>query len=84
MQRQSQAAVGQHHSSDISQDNLREQDLEDVDEPMCGFASMRANSKDTQELLASARSPLPEVARQQAAVCESHSDSSDAPICSLA
>ena len=80
MQRQSQAAVGQHHSSDISQDNLREQDLEDVDEPMCGFVGTRDNSKDTQELPASARSPLLEVARKRSAVSAWCEDSSDEPI----
>ena len=84
MQRQSQASVGHHDSPDISEANTLEQDVEDFDEPMLGFRSMPANSEDTQELLASARSPLLEVARQQAAVCESHNDSSDEPMFSLA
>ena len=84
MQRQSQASVAQHNSSDIPQDNLREQDSEDVDVPMSGFAGTRDNLKDTQELLASARSPLLEVARKPSAVSDFVDDSSDEPISSFA
>ena len=73
-----------HHSSDISQDNLREQDSEDVDVPMSGFSDTRDNLKDTQELLASARSPLLEVARKPSAVSDFVDDSSDEPISSFA
>ena len=84
MQRQSQASVAQHNSSDIPQDNLREQDSEDVDVPMSGFAGTRVNLKDTQELLASARSPLLEVARKPSAVSDFVDDSSDEQIPSFA
>ena len=81
---QRQASVGHHDSPDISESNSLEQDVEDFDEPMCGFASKPANSKYTQELPASARSPLLEVARQQAAVCESPDKSCDEPVLSFA
>ena len=83
-QRQRQASAGHHDSPDISKASSLEPDVEGLDEPMCGFASVPANSKDTQELPASARSPLPEVARQQAAVCESPDQFSDEPMFSLA
>ena len=82
-QRQSEAAVGQNHSSVFSQDNFREQDLEDVCEPTSGFAATQVNSEDIQDLPASARSPLLEGARQRAAVNELSDDSTDEPISSF-